>query len=159
MSIGDRIKARRKAVGLSVDELAERLGKNRATVYRYESNDIEKIPTTILEPLAKALDTTPAYLMGWSDDPIDHETTEENLNASLDAIEFFNGDAEKIYNFQKAVEQDHYDEQKEEVDNRVKLIARHLADIPEEDREQLIKNFEQTVDIYLSAKGIKRDNK
>lgn len=67
MSIGDRIKARRKAVGLSVDELAERLGKNRATVYRYESNDIEKLPTTVLEPLAKALDTTPAYLMGWED--------------------------------------------------------------------------------------------
>lgn len=67
MSIGDRIKARRKAVGLSVDELAERLGKNRATVYRYESNDIEKLPTTVLEPLAKVLDTTPAYLMGWED--------------------------------------------------------------------------------------------
>ena len=66
MSIGDRIKTRRKAVGLSVDELAAKLGKNRATVYRYESNDIEKLPTTVLEPLAKALNTTPAYLMGWT---------------------------------------------------------------------------------------------
>lgn len=76
MSIGDRIKARRKAVGLSVDELAERLGKNRATVYRYESNDIEKLPTTVLEPLAKALDTTPAYLMGWEDNnPVESNAT------------------------------------------------------------------------------------
>ena len=65
MTIGERIKERRKQLGLTVDELAERLGKNRATIYRYESNDIEKLPTTVLEPLAKALGVTPAYLMGW----------------------------------------------------------------------------------------------
>lgn len=68
MKIGDRIKQRRKFLGLSVDELAEKLGKNRATIYRYESSDIEKLPTTVLEPLADALKTTPAYLMGWEDD-------------------------------------------------------------------------------------------
>lgn len=50
---------------MSVDELAEMLHKNRATIYRYESNEIEKLPTTVLEPLAKALGVTPAYLMGW----------------------------------------------------------------------------------------------
>lgn len=69
MSIGDRIKNRRKAIGLSVDQLADKIGKNRATVYRYESKDIEKFPIDILEPLAEALATTPAYLMGWVDDP------------------------------------------------------------------------------------------
>lgn len=68
MKIGDRIKQRRKFLGLSVDELAEKLGKNRATIYRYESSDIEKLPTTVLEPLADALKTTPAYLMGWEDE-------------------------------------------------------------------------------------------
>ena len=65
MTIGERIKQRRKELGLSVDELAEMLHKNRATIYRYESNEIEKLPTTVLEPLAKALGVTPAYLMGW----------------------------------------------------------------------------------------------
>lgn len=68
MKIGERIRQRRKFLGLSVDELAEKLGKNRATVYRYESSDIEKLPTTVLKPLADALKTTPAYLMGWEDD-------------------------------------------------------------------------------------------
>ena len=67
MTIGDRIKARRLEIGLSVDEVAKRIGKNRATVYRYESNDIEKYPLDILQPLAQALMTTPAYLMGWED--------------------------------------------------------------------------------------------
>ena len=68
MTIGERIRNRRKELGLTVDELAEKLGKNRATVYRYESNEIEKLPTTVLEPLAVALGVTPAYLMGWEDE-------------------------------------------------------------------------------------------
>lgn len=67
-SIGNRIKKRRLEVGLSVDQVAEKIGKNRATVYRYESSEIEKFPTDILEPLANALYTTPAYLMGWEDE-------------------------------------------------------------------------------------------
>lgn len=67
MTIGNRIKLRRQEIGLSVDQLADRIGKNRATVYRYESNDIEKFPLDILEPLAEALCTTPAYLMGWDE--------------------------------------------------------------------------------------------
>lgn len=67
MSIGDRIKHRRQEIGLTVDQLADKIGKNRATVYRYESSEIEKFPIDILSPLAEALRTTPAYLMGWED--------------------------------------------------------------------------------------------
>lgn len=65
MTIGDRIRFRRQQLGLSVDELAKILGKNRATIYRYESNEIENLPLTILEPLAKALRVSPAYFLGW----------------------------------------------------------------------------------------------
>ena len=43
------------------------LGISRATYYRYESKDIEKIPISALVPLAKALRVTPAYLMGWEE--------------------------------------------------------------------------------------------
>ena len=67
MTIGERIKKRRLELGLSVDELAAKLNKNRATIYRYESNDIENLPISVLEPLARVLQTTPAYLMGWAD--------------------------------------------------------------------------------------------
>lgn len=70
MNIGQRIKQRRVELGLSVDDIAEKIGKNRATVYRYESSEIEDLPTSILEPLAKALSTSPAYLMGWETDNI-----------------------------------------------------------------------------------------
>ena len=65
MTIGQRIKNRRIELNLSVDEVAEKLNKNRATIYRYEKDDIKELPITVLEPLAKVLETTPADLMGW----------------------------------------------------------------------------------------------
>lgn len=67
MTIGEKIKALRKSQNISVDELASKLGKNRATIYRYEKGDIENLPLDTLDPLAKALRTTPAYLMGWEE--------------------------------------------------------------------------------------------
>ena len=67
MTIGERIKQRRLEIGLSVDQLSDIIGKNRATIYRYESNEIERFPLDILYPLAEALRTSPAYLMGWEE--------------------------------------------------------------------------------------------
>lgn len=66
-NIGQRIKERRKLLKLTADDLAKAIGKDRATIYRYENSDIKKLPTTVLEPLAAALDVTPAWLMGYDD--------------------------------------------------------------------------------------------
>lgn len=78
MRIGERIKQRRLELGYTADALAKMLNKNRATIYRYENGDIENMPIDVLEPLAKALNTTPAYLMGWTDfqQSIEPKTTE-----------------------------------------------------------------------------------
>ena len=82
MSIGQRIKNRRLELGLTVDEVAAKIGKNRATVYRYESSDIEDLPTSILEPLAKVLHTTPGFLMGW--EPESRSTTSDISDSDVD---------------------------------------------------------------------------
>ncbi|MEG0864990.1 MAG: XRE family transcriptional regulator [Clostridia bacterium] len=63
--MGHRMKERRKALGMSAETLAARLGLSAATIYRYEKGDIEKLPGNLLEPLASILSTTPADLMGW----------------------------------------------------------------------------------------------
>jgi len=79
-TIYERIKQRRKELNLSADTVAKFLGVSRATIYRYESSEIEKLPTTILEPLSKILQTTPEYLMGWDDTT---NTTNDSLSPSL----------------------------------------------------------------------------
>lgn len=84
MTIADRIRNRRLELGLSVDDLAKLLQKNRATVYRYESNYIKSYSPDVLESLAKALQTTPAYFYGYDDsapesrqDDSDEQTSDE----------------------------------------------------------------------------------
>ena len=69
MTTGQRMKERRKELGLSAEFVADKLGVSPATIYRYEKGDIEKTPGNILEPISKILRTTPAYLMGWEDSP------------------------------------------------------------------------------------------
>lgn len=71
MTIYERIKQRRKELCLSAEDVAVALDVSRATIYRYESAEVEKLPISVLEPLARVLKTTPGYLMGWTDDPDD----------------------------------------------------------------------------------------
>lgn len=78
MTIGDRIKQRRLELGLSADQLGERIGKDRATIYRYENNDIKKMPIAILGPLANALNVSESWLMG--------RETKTNSNDNLSLI-------------------------------------------------------------------------
>ena len=70
MTIADRIRNRRLELGLSVYDLAKVLNKNRATVYRYESNYIKSYSPDVLESLAKALQTTPAYFYGYDEEDV-----------------------------------------------------------------------------------------
>lgn len=80
MTIGQRIKLRRKELGMSADELGQKIGKNRATIFRYENGDIEKLPVDNLKPIAEALLTTPQVLMGWEE-----KTAAENGNGMSEA--------------------------------------------------------------------------
>src|SRR5690606_39902988 len=52
-SPGARIKRRRMELGLSVEDVAKALGKDRSTIYRYESDEIENMPVSVLVPLAR----------------------------------------------------------------------------------------------------------
>lgn len=83
MTIYERIKNRRKELGLSAEAVADALGVSRATIYRYESSEIEKLPTSTLEPLAKILRTTPAYLMGW----VEEKEPVEDIDTILSHID------------------------------------------------------------------------
>ena len=85
MSIGKRIKERRKRLGYSAEDLAARLGKSPATIYRYENGDIEKLPGDLIAPLAELLNTSPAYLLGLEEPQADtpRSITDQELKFAL----------------------------------------------------------------------------
>lgn len=78
METGEIIKKLRKECGLSADELGKKIGRDRATVYRYEKGSIENVPSSVIKELAIALNTSPAVLLG---------TEEKTSSASLRAKE------------------------------------------------------------------------
>lgn len=67
MNVGDRIKLRRKEIGMSQTDLANKVGSTKQNIYKYENGIITNIPSDKVEAISAALCTTPAYLMGWDD--------------------------------------------------------------------------------------------
>ena len=67
MNIGHNLKKRRLTLGYTLEEVAKKVGTSKQTIHRYETGIIANIPSDKIEALAKVLQTTPAYLMGWED--------------------------------------------------------------------------------------------
>ena len=111
----NRIKKLRQERGLSVQELADMIGKNRATVYRYENGDIENMSSKAMHDLASVLNTTPMYLMGVYDDPYDYEEDPDSILSEVpDSFrrEMLNQgkSVREIYNAWQGIEQSAFEE-------------------------------------------------
>ena len=69
MKIFDRIRDLREKLGMTQEELALKTGyKSRSTINKIEKG-LRDINQSQIELFANALETTPAYLMGWEDEP------------------------------------------------------------------------------------------
>ena len=68
MTVGDRIRDRRKELGLTQGELGKRLGWGKSAVCRVEKEG-NNITTDRITRIAQALSCSPAYLMGWTKNP------------------------------------------------------------------------------------------
>lgn len=80
MTIGSRIKKLRQEENIFQVELAQKVGISKQTLYKYENDIITNIPSDKIELIAKELNTTPAYLMGWKED-------NENLSGTIAHID------------------------------------------------------------------------
>ena len=90
MILGKKIKECRERLGMSQEELANKLGyKSRSTINKIElgKNDITQHK---IVAFAKALETTPAYLMGWE------ESMEKKNNAIANIVLRLRSDAELL---------------------------------------------------------------
>lgn len=80
--IGKRIKIKREEIGFTQEELAKKLGyKNKSTIAKIESG-INDIVQSKVVAFAKALNTTEAYLMGWT-------TSNDEDSAGRDSLPTF----------------------------------------------------------------------
>ena len=95
--VGKRIKERRNELGISMPELGRRVGVNKSTIQRYETDGVNPNRSMIINGLADALQTTPEWLTGQSEekeirkDADDGHTLYEDeivdhLNDFLDAV-------------------------------------------------------------------------
>ena len=94
MDIGGKLKQRRIEEKISAEELANKLGVSKSTIYRYEKGEIAKVPTETLEKISKILNTSPAYFMGWSDIP---NNTKSDIVVIYDKLNQIR--QEKVLNF------------------------------------------------------------
>lgn len=71
MTIGNRIRERRRDLGMTQTELAKKVGlKTKGAISRIE-NDTRDLTQTQIVDFAKALNSTPSYLIGWDKTDLD----------------------------------------------------------------------------------------
>lgn len=98
-STGEIIRALRVQRGMSVEQLAEKIGKSRTTVWRYENGNIEEMPYTILIPIAKALNVSPTVLLGIDEE--NYSSLLDNLNEYIKDNLFAEYEIEELIDYAK----------------------------------------------------------
>lgn len=102
--IGDRIKERRECLKMSQDDLAKKLGyKSRSSINKIE-RDASGLPQSKIVAIANALNTTPAYIMGWESDKSE---TSKKIDATTDVLIRMETDKLYIHVLDAGEEQDH----------------------------------------------------
>lgn len=69
MTKGERIREQREKFGLTPSELAAKIDVSKQNMYKYENDIITNIPSDKIELIAKVLNISPAYIMGWTNTP------------------------------------------------------------------------------------------
>lgn len=79
METNELIRFRRIELGMTMKDLAKRVGVSEATISRWESGDIANMKRDKIAALARALDVSPAVLMNWEE--FDTERMKKNKHA------------------------------------------------------------------------------
>ena len=68
MEIRDLIRQKRIALGMTMKEVADKVGVSEGTISRWESGEIANMKRGAIASLAKVLQLSPNSIMGWDDD-------------------------------------------------------------------------------------------
>ena len=72
-TVGDKIKERRIELGMTQEELGNKVGVQRAAINKYEKNIVENIKRSTQEKLAESLGLSPAELFYSEDEDLQLE--------------------------------------------------------------------------------------
>ena len=85
--VGRRIYETRKAAGLTMTELGNRIGVNNSTIKRYEDGQFQRVSMDSLVKVANALDVEVTYLLGMeSSTPTITKNDERDIAKDLESI-------------------------------------------------------------------------
>ena len=78
-TMANRIRELRQAKGLTLEQVASVVGVGKSTVRKWETGMIANMRRDKIADLAKALGTTPAYLMGWKEEEKENKKAPDEL--------------------------------------------------------------------------------
>lgn len=110
MDIGDKIKQLREEKGMTLEELGNKVGVGKSTVRKWETGMIENMRRDKIKKVADALNVTPDYLMGWTDE------APEPMKPQGDREEALNEYAKLLF--------DHYQKASPEIQKAVDLLLK-----------------------------------
>lgn len=85
---GDRIRRRREEIGMTQEELARKLGYTSATTVSKLELGANNLRQSKIKALADALQTTPEYIMGWTEQKDDGVPSYYHDPAAAEIAEF-----------------------------------------------------------------------
>lgn len=96
--LSQKIKELRLQRNMTLEQVGDIVGVGKSTVRKWETGMIANMKRDKIALLAKALGTTPAYLMGWKDDKTNPPiTVTEGEKALLDLFRRLPEEAQKMY--------------------------------------------------------------
>lgn len=151
---GEIIHEEREHQGLTIEEMAQALEITPDDVVNCESGELP-ISRELADKMALVLGTdVPQLLFDYNQYPDEVPYEYHDRVASWEVMrEALDLEAQRESVLMRA------EAPVSATERKLKLLARHLDQIPEEQRERLIKNFEDTIDLYFDAMGIPKEDK
>lgn len=88
MDMGEKIKTLRLEKEMTLEELGNKVGVGKSTVRKWETGMIANMKRDKILKISEALDTSPAYLMGWDNNvrPIENGTKEKKKGVTINVL-------------------------------------------------------------------------
>lgn len=94
MNMGEKIKFYREKLNMTLEELGDKVGVSKSTILKWETGSIANMKRDKIAKVASALNISPGFLMGWSDNP--NYTVEEEAKAVADKKYYLNNETAEV---------------------------------------------------------------